>query len=239
MLYFLINRNYFGVPFSAKSQSALKASIQPKVFSYALKMIFEKRCFWCLAKLVIASMALFNISLLVLDLQSDSGQNAFETIVRYVVLLILNSKMFCDVLLKSHGYEKIVCIWSCYCWICLWVNTVMIAFSQRAIFYMPVISRTAANYVVDHFELDYQSKVPIGYLICFFIVTIVITFLLISADCEEPAPVGNPPLSAINMRQAMAARSLPRNPPPRYTSRERLPVLPNCSTNLHHTIAMA
>ena len=202
-------------------------------------MIFVKLCFWCLAKLVIASMALLNISLLVLDLQSDPGQNAFETIVRYVVLLILNSKMFCDVLLKSHGYEKIVCIWSVYCLICLCVNTVLISTSQRAIFYMPVISRTASNYVVDYYELDYLSKVPAGYLICFFIVTIVITSLLISDVCEEPAPVENPTLSAINMRQALAARSLPRNPPPRYTSRERLPVLPNCSTNSHHTIAMA
>ena len=202
-------------------------------------MIFVKLCFWCLAKLVIASMALLNISLLVLDLQSDPGQNAFETIVRYVVLLILNSKMFCDVLLKSHGYEKIVCIWSFYCLICLCVNTVLISTSQRAIFYMPVISRTAANYVVDNFELEYHSKVPTGYLICFFIVTIVITSLLISAVCEEPAPVDNPPLSAINMRRALAARSLPRNPPPRYTSRERLPVLPNFSTSLHHTIATA
>ena len=181
-------------------------------------MTFVMRCFCVLARLVMASVALLNIILLIQDLHLDPGQDANEIVARYTVPLILNSKVFYEMLLKYRGYEITVCIWLITCLVSLVINSVVISNSKRAIFYIPVISHTATNFVIDNLELDDYSKVPIGYLIFSLLLAIDMASLLVATVCEEPAQENNGPLlPVVNLRQPQA-----RDCPPRYTSRDRL-----------------
>ena len=186
-------------------------------------MTFVKRCFWCLAKLLMASVALLNIILLIQDLHSDPGQDAYEIVARYMVPLILNSKSFYDVLLKYRGYKSSVLIWSVTCLISLVINTVVISYSKRTIFYIPVSSYTATNFVIENLELDYYSKMPIGYMICLLLLLIEIASLLVATVCEELAQEFDAPLLPVLYLRQLQARDCP----PRYTSRDRLISLPS------------
>ena len=192
------------------------------------------KCVWLMCKLIIAAVGLLNICLLSLDLQADTNPNTFETVIRYGFLFILNSKLVCDVLLKSKRCEALIFLWAIFYLVFLLLNTIMIPTTNSVNFLMPVTSGTATDFAIYIIGLDQQSRVTTGFLITAALICTVITFHLFMIVSEVPAEINRRRLPVYYTRQQICG--LERNRPPRYTSTEDIPAPPNYNAALLHAV---
>jgi hypothetical protein len=196
--------------------------------------LYFKKCVWLISKLIIAAVGLLNICLLIQDLKGDMTRSTVETVICYGILLILNSKLMCDVISKSSGCEGLIFFWAIFYLTCLIINTIMMSSTNSVNFFMPVISGTATNYIIYLIGLDQHSRGTTGFLISAAIICTVITFHLFIIVSEVPADVDRQRLPVYYLREQV--HGLARDRPPRYSSRENMPVPPDYNTALLHAV---
>ena len=188
-----------------------------------------------MSKFIIAAVGLLNICLLSQDLQADNCPNPTVTVLRYGFLFILNSKLVCDLLLKSSGSEALIFFWAIYYLVSIILNTIMISSTN---YLTPVISVTATNFVIYLMGLDQQrSQMTTGFLISAGLICIVIIFHMIMMISEDPAEVHPQSLPVYYTRVPIPG--VARDCPPRYTSTENIAVSPNYNPALLHAVPIS
>ena len=193
-----------------------------------------KKCVWLVSKLIIAAVALLSICLLIQDLKADTNQNTVHMVISYGFLFILNTKLMCDVLFKSKGSEGLIFFWAIFYVTCLIIKVIMISMnsSSNSILSVPVTSATATNFVIHMIGLDQHARVTTGFWISAAFIFIVITFHLFMILSDVPAEINRQRLPVYYLSEQI--HGMTRDLPPRYTSRENIPVPPNNITALLH-----
>jgi hypothetical protein len=130
-----------------------------------------KKCLWVLSRMVMAMVITLILALLMLDLMSEK-QSFLAIAVPYGVLFIVNSGLFCDVIMSR---VKNICL-PLTIWTTVYTTSIVInlgAVVGRINFWIPIASKTAAKYIIYNLNMD-----PLGHTFNMQSVSILISIFL-------------------------------------------------------------
>ncbi len=168
-----------------------------------------KKCLWVLSRMVMAMVITLILALLMLDLMAE--KKSFLAIgVLYGVLFIVNSGLFCDVIMCR---VKNICL-PLTIWTTVYTTSIVInlgAVVGRINFWIPIASKTAAKYIIHNLNMDPRGHTfnmqSVSILISIFLGLILVLAFLATVFLE------NEEAEDISMNF--------QDQPPRYASLDR------------------
>ena len=171
-----------------------------------------KTFLWMLSRTVMVMVINLILALLMLDLMAEDKSSFVTIAVQYGVLFIVNSGLFCDIIMsRVENICPTLAVWTI-----VYITSIVInlgAIVSRINFWIPIASQTAAKYIIHNMNMDPRGHSlnlqSVSLLICIFFGLILAfaflaTVFLDNEEAEE-MPMNLPDL------------------PPRYTSVDRSP----------------
>jgi hypothetical protein len=145
-----------------------------------------KGCFWLLNKLTIITVAILNISLLMLDLMAEKQDKFWQIFLPYGTLLILNSKLLLCTVSKTHHDDGILIFWLVFYAASMVLNYASLALTNGYNNLIPVNSKAATEFIINSMELDPEKQLAVGFYITVFFCTIMILALCLTILVDTP-----------------------------------------------------
>ncbi len=195
-----------------------------------MSLIFQqsklKGCFWLLNKLSIITVVVLSIVLLMQDLMAEEQHSVWK-LLPYAMLFILNSHLLIKTFTKTFEHEGTLVYWLITYAASMLINCVGIAFTNKYEYWIPVNSKTAAEFVIYSMDLDPVYLLSIAFTVTGIFCMIMTFALLVTVYVGTIEDLANPVLPLIDHLRVRP------EPPPKYTSHERVPTY---NTALQHEV---
>jgi hypothetical protein len=156
----------------------------------SLYQIFQQSklrgCFWLLNKLTIITVAILNMSLLMLDLMAEKQDKFWQIFLPYGTLLILNSKLLLCTVSKTHHNEGILIFWLVFYAAYMVLNCALLAITNGYSYLIPVNSKTATEFIINSMELDPEKQLSVGFYITIFFCLLMMVALCLTILVDIP-----------------------------------------------------